>query len=60
MSKIGRHIIAQYDDQFNLIYQAYRPAISHCAATRNYFGGEFQLDRMSWIKTNFLWMMYRW
>ena len=24
------------------------------------FGGdEFSFDRMSWIKTNFLWMMYR-
>jgi hypothetical protein len=24
-----------------------------------YFGGEFSLSRMSWIKPNFLWMMYR-
>ena len=22
-------------------------------------GGEFKFERMSWIKTNFLWMMYR-
>ncbi|BAZ52315.1 hypothetical protein NIES4103_49750 [Nostoc sp. NIES-4103] len=57
--KIGRHIIAQYDDQSIVVYQAYRPAIGHFAATNNYFGGEFSLDRMSWIKTNFLWMMYR-
>ena len=24
-----------------------------------YFGGAFSLDRMSWIKPNFLWMMFR-
>ena len=24
-----------------------------------HFGGEFSLNRMSWIKPNFLWMMYR-
>ncbi|WP_375339409.1 DUF4291 family protein [Okeania hirsuta] len=29
------------------------------AASKGYFGGEFSLNRMSWIKTNFLWMMYR-
>ena len=57
--KIGRHILAQYDDQLIVVYQAYRPAIGHFAATNNYFGGEYSLDRMSWIKTNFLWMMYR-
>jgi Domain of unknown function (DUF4291) len=56
---IGRHIVAQYDDQYVVVYQAYRPAIGNFAATHGYFGGEFKLDRMSWIKTNFLWMMYR-
>jgi Domain of unknown function (DUF4291) len=55
----GRHILAQYDDQSIVVYQAYRPAIGHFAATHGYFGGEFSLDRMSWIKPNFLWMMYR-
>jgi Domain of unknown function (DUF4291) len=42
------------------VYQAYRPAIGHFAATHGYLGGEhFSLTRMSWIKPNFLWMMYR-
>ncbi|MGI2908277.1 DUF4291 domain-containing protein [Tolypothrix sp. VBCCA 56010] len=59
LPKTGRHIIAQYDDHSIVVYQAYRPEIAHFAATHNYFGGEFKLDRMSWIKTNFLWMMYR-
>jgi hypothetical protein len=55
----GRHILAQYDDQSVVVYQAYRPAIGHFAARHGFFGGEFSLTRMSWIKPNFLWMMYR-
>jgi hypothetical protein len=57
--KNGRHILAQYDDHSIVVYQAYCPAIGHFAATYGYFGGEFSFDRMSWIKPNFLWMMYR-
>ncbi|MEH1871258.1 DUF4291 domain-containing protein [Nostoc sp.] len=55
----GRHILAQYDDHSIVVYQAYRPAIGNFAATYGYFGGEFSFARMSWIKPNFLWMMYR-
>jgi len=55
----GRHVLAQFDDQSVVVYQAYRPAIGRFAATHGYFGGEFSLSRMSWIKPNFLWMMYR-
>lgn len=55
----GRHVLAQYDDSTIVVYQAYRPAIGHFAARNGYFGGEFSLGRMSWIKPNFLWMMYR-
>jgi hypothetical protein len=55
----GRHILAQFDEESIVVYQAYRPAIGHFAAQHGYFGGEFSLSRMSWIKTNFLWMMYR-
>ncbi|MCB8945244.1 MAG: DUF4291 domain-containing protein [Ardenticatenaceae bacterium] len=55
----GRHIMAQYDEQTIVVYQAYRPAIGHFAARNNYFGGDFSYSRMSWIKPNFLWMMYR-
>lgn len=57
--KNGRHILAQYDDHSIVVYQAYRPAIGDFAATYGYFGGKFSFDRMSWIKPNFLWMMYR-
>jgi hypothetical protein len=54
-----RHILAQYDEQSIIVYQAYRPSIGKFAAQEGYFGGEFSLTRMSWIKPNFLWMMYR-
>jgi hypothetical protein len=59
LPKSGRHIIAQFDDEGVVVYQAYRPTIGNFAATHGYFGGEFSLNRMSWIKPNFLWMMYR-
>jgi hypothetical protein len=55
----GRHILAQFDASSIVVYQAYRPAIGHFAAAHGYFGGEFSLSRMSWIKPGFLWMMYR-
>jgi Domain of unknown function (DUF4291) len=57
--KTGRHVLAQFDENTVVVYQAYRPAIGLFAAERGYFGGEFSLNRMSWIKPNFLWMMYR-
>lgn len=55
----GRAILAQYDAESVVVYQAYRPAIGKFAADNGYFGGEFSTNRMSWIKPNFLWMMYR-
>jgi len=55
----GRHILAQYDDDTVVVYQAFRPAIGHFAARHGRFGGEYSFSRMSWIKPNFLWMMYR-
>ena len=55
----GRHILAQYDDETVVVYQAYRPAIGRFAAEHGACGGEFSYSRMSWVKPNFLWMMYR-
>jgi hypothetical protein len=55
----GRHILAHFDAESVVVYQAYSPAIGHFAAHHGYFGGGFSLGRMSWIKPNFLWMMYR-
>jgi len=55
----GRHILAQYDVDTILVYQAYRPSIARFAVANRMFGGEFSFLRMSWVKPNFLWMMYR-
>jgi hypothetical protein len=55
----GRHILAQFDDETIVVYQAYRPAIGKFAAENGTFGGDFSYSRMSWVKPNFLWMMYR-
>lgn len=55
----GRHILAQFDADTIVVYQAFRPEIGRFAAKHQRFGGEFSFSRMSWIKPNFLWMMYR-
>jgi Domain of unknown function (DUF4291) len=55
----GQVILAQYDNDSIVVYQAYSPAIGHFAAKHGYFGGDFKYSRMTWIKPNFLWMMYR-
>lgn len=56
----GKHILAQFNESTIVVYQAYRSSIGHAAANDGHFGGGgFSFDRMSWIKPNFLWMMYR-
>ncbi|MBL3658513.1 DUF4291 domain-containing protein [Fulvivirga sediminis] len=58
--KQGQHIIASYDDEGIIVYQAFRPSIAAYAVEHQRFGGtDYSFDRMSWIKPNFLWMMYR-
>ena len=41
------------------VYQAFRPEIAEPAARTGRFGPGFSLDRMTWIKPSFLWMMGR-
>jgi len=58
----GRVILAQYDDASVVVYQAYRKSIADAAVRQQQLGGDgsgFSFDRMSWIKTSFLWMMHR-
>lgn len=57
--KEGYHIMAQYDDEKIIVYQSYRKEIGEFAVKNQFFGGAFSLERMTWIKPNFLWMMYR-
>ena len=55
----GKHILAHYDQASVIVYQAYNAPIADYAVQHQYFGGSFSFNRMSWIKPNFLWMMYR-
>lgn len=56
----GRVILAQFDDDSVVVYQAFRPEIAAWAVDHQAFGGPaFSFTRMSWIKPNFLWMMFR-
>jgi hypothetical protein len=56
----GRHLLAHFDEESIIVYQAYRPSIARFALEHGRLGGdEFSYERMSWIKPNFLWMMYR-
>ena len=49
----------QFKDSL-IVYQAYKPSIADYAAENNKFGGvNFSFNRMTWIKPNYLWMMYR-
>ena len=54
--KAGRHILAQFDDETVMVYQAYRPSIGRFAAEHGTFGTDFSYSRMSWVKPNFLWI----
>jgi hypothetical protein len=56
----GEHVLAHHDEASIVVYQAYRPAIGRFAIEHGRLGGpDFSLSRMSWVKPNFLWMMYR-
>lgn len=54
-----REISAEYNDQTITVYQAYRPDIAIPAVRNQRFVSPFKMERMTWIKPSFLWMMYR-
>lgn len=58
--KQGKHILAQQTDDKILVYQAFNSNIARYAIENQRFGGSsYSFNRMTWIKPNFLWMMYR-
>src|SRR5215470_19069983 len=59
MERPYRQIRALYTDNTITVYQAYPPEIAGCALRAGRFVPPFKLDRMTWIKPSFLWMMYR-
>ncbi len=42
-----------------VVYQAYNDAIADAAIKANRFVAPFSLNRMTWIKPSFLWLMHR-
>ncbi|RDH42586.1 DUF4291 domain-containing protein [Zooshikella ganghwensis] len=55
-----KQIRALYDDKTIRVYQAYNHAIANAALDHGTFvSPPFKLERMTWIKPSFLWMMYR-
>lgn len=59
-TSVPRLLLAQYDEQSITVYQAYKPAIGLQAARQgNFLDSDFSFSRMTWIKPNFSWMMYR-
>jgi Domain of unknown function (DUF4291) len=55
-----RQIRAVHDEHTIRVYQAYSDEIADAALARGTFiSPPFKMDRMTWIKPSFLWMMYR-
>lgn len=54
-----RKIFASYDEKGVYVYQAFKPSIVAAALKCGTFEKGFSLDRMTWIKPSFGWMLYR-
>jgi hypothetical protein len=60
MSEPTQHEIrAVYNDATIRVYQAYSDEIADAALAQGTFVSPFKMERMTWIKPSFLWMMYR-
>jgi hypothetical protein len=59
MSTPYRQIRAVYTEQTIRVYQAYSDRIANAALKAGTFVPPFKMERMTWIKPSFLWMMYR-
>ena len=57
----GKVILAQYTEEAVCVYQAFRSDIAKYAVENQRLVGapRYSTTRMTWIKTNFLWMMFR-
>lgn len=54
-----RQVRAVFDEATITVYQAYPPRIADPALAAGTFVAPFKVDRMTWVKPSFLWMMYR-
>ncbi|HET6994093.1 MAG TPA: DUF4291 domain-containing protein [Chitinophagaceae bacterium] len=60
LPQAGQHILGYQENDQIVVYQAFNHQIADYAVKNQTFGGpHYSYSRMSWIKPNFLWMMYR-
>ncbi|KAJ3433221.1 hypothetical protein M0813_08827 [Anaeramoeba flamelloides] len=59
--KKGKFILANYDEDSIIVYQAFKPSIGKYAIKNQTFKGcpDYSYTRMTWIKTEYLWMNHR-
>jgi hypothetical protein len=56
---VNKQILAAFDEVGLFVYQAFSPEIVEAALRHGAFARGFNLDRMTWIKPSFGWMLYR-
>ena len=56
---MNRLIYADYDEEGVFVYQAFKPKIVAHAVQLGTFGKGFGLDRITWIKPSFYWVLRR-
>lgn len=54
-----RQIYAAFNEDGIDVYQAFHRTIVDAALLKGTFGEGFQMNRMTWIKPSFGWMLYR-
>lgn len=54
-----RQIYAHYDETGVIVYQAFKLSTVKTALEKGTFGRGFSMNRMTWIKPSFAWMLYR-
>jgi uncharacterized protein DUF4291 len=59
MRQYRKRIRGCFDEQGVYVYQAFSPDIVRVAVSLGTFGKGFGLDRMTWIKPSFGWMLHR-
>lgn len=57
--KCRKEIYAYYNREHIRVYQAYNKQIAEQAVSLQTFGNNFSLNRMTWIKPSFLWLLKR-
>ena len=54
-----KQVYAAFDGDGVYVYQAFKPSIVQAALRHGTFADGFNLERMTWIKPSFGWMLYR-